>query len=112
MYTVQKCSFSLRISSLNITKFSENCGFGHIYWRNCYWKAFFFCAVIILHMKLRSQETLRLIVCLKQNREDKNSFRGYVTLSLLPVTTKWSLTEDGGDIHLGMNFSCEVLIIM
>ena len=30
----KKWSFPLRISSVNVTKSSENCGFGHIYWRN------------------------------------------------------------------------------
>ena len=33
--TLQKnWSFSLRISSVNVTKSAENFGFGHIYWRN------------------------------------------------------------------------------
>ena len=27
-------SFALRISSVNVTKYAENCRFGHIYWRN------------------------------------------------------------------------------
>ena len=27
-------SFPLKISSVNVTKSAENCGFGHIYWRN------------------------------------------------------------------------------
>ena len=30
----QKRSFALSISSVNVTKSAENCGFGHIYWRN------------------------------------------------------------------------------
>ena len=30
----KKWSFSLRISSVNVTKSTVNCGFGHIYWRN------------------------------------------------------------------------------
>ena len=32
--TAQKMTFALRISSVNVTKSAENCGFGHIYWRN------------------------------------------------------------------------------
>ena len=30
----KKWSFSLRISSVNVTKFEVSCRFGHIYWRN------------------------------------------------------------------------------
>ena len=30
----KKWSFSIKISSVNVTKSAENCGFGHIYWRN------------------------------------------------------------------------------
>ena len=30
----KKPSFPLKNSSLNVTKSAENCGFGHIYWRN------------------------------------------------------------------------------
>ena len=30
----KKWSFPLRISSVNVTKSSVSCGFGHIYWRN------------------------------------------------------------------------------
>ena len=35
-------SFQLRISSVNVSKYAGNCGFGHIYWRNPYRKASFF----------------------------------------------------------------------
>ena len=31
---IKKCSFPLRISSVNMTKSAGICGFGHIYWRN------------------------------------------------------------------------------
>ena len=34
----KKWSFPLKISSVNVTKSVENCGFGHIYWRNPLWK--------------------------------------------------------------------------
>ena len=30
----KKWSFPMRISPVNVTKSAENCGFGHIYWRN------------------------------------------------------------------------------
>ena len=30
----KKRNLPLRISSVNVTKFAGNCGFGHIYWRN------------------------------------------------------------------------------
>ena len=35
-------SFSLRISSVNVTKSAFSCGFGHIYWRKPHWKILFF----------------------------------------------------------------------
>ena len=35
-------SFQVRISSVNVTKSAASCGFGHIYWRNPYWKTSFF----------------------------------------------------------------------
>ena len=34
--------FSIRISSLNVTKSVVSCGFGNIYWSNPQWKASFF----------------------------------------------------------------------
>ena len=39
----KKWSFPLRISSVNATKSAGNCGFGHIYWRNTWWKTSFLC---------------------------------------------------------------------
>ena len=38
----KKWSFPLMISSVNVTKFAGNCGFGHIYWKNPSWKTLFF----------------------------------------------------------------------
>ena len=38
----KKWSFPLRISSVNLTKSAGNCRFGHIYWRNPWWKTSFF----------------------------------------------------------------------
>ena len=32
--TARKLKFSIRISSVNVTKSARYCGFGHIYWRN------------------------------------------------------------------------------
>ena len=40
--TAQKWSFPLRIFSVNVTKSSVSCGFGHIHWRNPSWKTLFF----------------------------------------------------------------------
>ena len=40
--TAQKMKFPLRISSVNVTKSTGNCGFGHIYWRNPQSKTLFF----------------------------------------------------------------------
>ena len=34
----KKLSFSLRISSINVTKFAVSCGFGHIYLKNPQWR--------------------------------------------------------------------------
>ena len=43
MYTIQKkWSFPSRISSVNVTKSTGNCGFSHIYWRNPYGKLLLF----------------------------------------------------------------------
>ena len=42
----KKWSFPLRISWVNVTKSSKNCGFGHTYWRNPQWKLPFSCSVI------------------------------------------------------------------
>ena len=33
-YTAEKMKFSIRISSVNVTKSAVSCGFGYIYWRN------------------------------------------------------------------------------
>ena len=38
----KRWSFTLRISSVNVTKSAGNCGFGHIYRRNFLWKTSFF----------------------------------------------------------------------
>ena len=37
-----KWSFPLRISPVNVTKSAVSCEFGHIYWRNPWWKTSFF----------------------------------------------------------------------
>ena len=38
----KKCSFPLRISSVNVTKSAGSYGFGDIHCRNAYWKTSFF----------------------------------------------------------------------
>ena len=38
----KKWSFPLGISSVNVTKSAVSCWFGHIYWRNPWWKTSFF----------------------------------------------------------------------
>ena len=45
-FTVQKISFPLRISSVNVTKSSGNCGFGHILLKKSFMENFIFCAMI------------------------------------------------------------------
>ena len=56
----KKRSFPLRISSVNVTKYAGNFGFGHIYWRNLSWKTSCFvqCDVIgVLATPLRLLRT-------------------------------------------------------
>ena len=43
----KKSSFSMRISSVNVTKSTVSHGFGHIYWRNYWWKTSFFALWIL-----------------------------------------------------------------
>ena len=43
----KKWSFLLRISSVNMTKFAGNCGFGLIYWRILNRKLHFLCSLIL-----------------------------------------------------------------
>ena len=38
----KKWSFPWRISSVNVAESAGNCGFGHIYWRNPWWKTSIF----------------------------------------------------------------------
>ena len=38
----KKWSFPFRVSSVNVTKSADSCGFGHICWRNPKWKNSFF----------------------------------------------------------------------
>ena len=38
----KKWSFPLKVSSVNVTKNIVSGGFGHIYWRNLWWKTSFF----------------------------------------------------------------------
>ena len=38
----KKWNFQLRVSSVNVTRSTGNCEFGHIYWRNPWWKTSFF----------------------------------------------------------------------
>ena len=39
-------NFPLRISSINVTKSTENCRSGHIYWKNPWWKRFDFLCIV------------------------------------------------------------------
>ena len=68
----KKWSFPLTISSVNVTKSTVSCGFGHIYWRNPQWKTLFLCRVfsnkLILfphyHSSVRSRNlnTVKLLI--------------------------------------------------
>ena len=42
LHYTKQWNFPLRISSLNVTKFVYSCKFGHIYWKNLWWKTSFF----------------------------------------------------------------------
>ena len=44
----------LKISSVNVTKSAENCGFGHIYWRNSSWKTSFFVQCLLYGITQKS----------------------------------------------------------
>ena len=48
VYTAQKIKFSIKAF---FSKSARNCGFGHIYWRNPWWKTTFFvqCWMVLLH---------------------------------------------------------------
>ena len=54
--TAQKWSFRLRISSVNVTKSTGNCGFGQIYWKNPLSKISFFVQCILFHLKFENLE--------------------------------------------------------
>ena len=45
-HTAQRVIFALRVSSVNVTKSSVSCGFGHIWCRNPLWKTSFLCSDI------------------------------------------------------------------
>ena len=42
-FTTTSQKWSLRISSVNVTKSTVSCGLGHIYWGNPLWKLHFLC---------------------------------------------------------------------
>ena len=56
-FTAQKKSFLSKISSVNVTKSTGNCGFGHIYLTNPYWKTLFF-VQCLLRIKNSTQRIL------------------------------------------------------
>ena len=53
----KKWTFPLRISSVNVTKSAVSCGFGHICWRNPWWKTSFFVQSKYLHCFSQKQKT-------------------------------------------------------
>ena len=50
IYTAQKWSFQVRISSVNVTKSTLSFGFGHIYWRIINGKLDLCCSVMIINL--------------------------------------------------------------
>ena len=76
-------SFPLRISSVNVTKSTRNRGFGHIYWRNPYWKTSFLCNAYnhwIIKNRLQIHICRSSYLPLKQTSECMNN--GGIRLSL------------------------------
>ena len=63
--TYKKWSFPLRISSENVTKSAVNCGFCHIYRKNCLKENLDFCEVI-LHF-ISSEQGSHILSCQKQS---------------------------------------------
>ena len=55
----KKWSFSLWISSVNVTKSAGNCVFGHNYWRNPKWKTSFFVQWYLFLFPLKQKDGLR-----------------------------------------------------
>ena len=55
----KKWSFSLRTSSVNVTKSEGNWGFGHIYWRKLLWKTSFLVQreLTLFQQKVKHQPT-------------------------------------------------------
>ena len=60
----KKWSFPLKISSVNVTKFAGNCGFGHIYWRNPEWKTSFFVQWSLFILRKITWFLIRLVIVL------------------------------------------------
>ena len=57
-HCTKKWSFTLRISSVNVTKSAICWGFGHIYRRNLSWKTYFLCSGLYLPVCRSSDELL------------------------------------------------------
>ena len=55
---LNKASFPVRISSVNVTKSAGNCGFDHIYWRNPWWKISLFVKWMFLNLKIKCLLTI------------------------------------------------------
>ena len=54
VHCLKKCGFPIRISSVNLTKSRDFCGFRHIYWRNPpYWKTLFFFFAVVRRRRSR-----------------------------------------------------------
>ena len=66
----KKWSFPLRISSVNVTKSSGNCGSGHIYWRNPLWKTSFSVQWLPMAMHLKTTFMLNLFFLRVHNKKE------------------------------------------
>ena len=60
----KKWGFPLTISSVNVTKSTGNCRFGHIYWRNPRWKTSFFVQCMVCYFSLRDASKFLILAIL------------------------------------------------
>ena len=107
-FEMKKLIFPSMISPVNVTKSAGNCGFGHIYWRNLWWKTLFFvqcstqrdwmkCVPGVTYNEQRSNRISQL--CTGQAIKTKNQNWIYCVsnreiISILVstfVTNRWSL---------------------
>ena len=106
-------SFSLRISSVNVTKSVVSCRFGHIYWRNPSWKTSFLCSVNhhILIQSLQDFMEMELIGSSEESRTLYNKGNYLYFLLLYRACNKLNGSALGVLKHYYLTkWICELLI--